>query len=153
MTRTLLTLLACLAAQPALALSCLPPDPVALYERARDAEESFMIIRGRILAEARVNLPREGKEAETPVRIEGLALTAEGFTEPFDRDATLRLTCAGPWCANAPSGGEVFMAVEVDGRDLIAEIGPCYFNQVEATDEGAARLLSCHQGGDCVTKY
>lgn len=152
MRHLLLTALAALSAGPALALSCMPPDPVALYERARDAEESFLIIRGRILADGKVALPSDGKDAETSVRIEGLALTSEGFGTAFEREAILRLTCAGPWCPNAPEDGEALIAVELEGSALVVEQGPCYANILPATDEGAERIMACHRGEACVKK-
>ena len=151
MTRYTLALLSALAAQPALALSCLPPDPVALYERARDADERYMIVRGRILPSGTVNLPVEGKEAETQARVEGMALSEDGFVRPFDRPATLRLLCFGPWCANAPDPeAETFMAVQLDGPDLVVEIGPCLDNHIGVEEGDEDRVLACHRDGTCV---
>lgn len=151
--RILCLIPALLAAAPAFALSCLPPDPVALYERARDAEERYVIVRGEVRPEGPVAVPQDGKEVETPARIEGVSLTSEGFTAPFDREVTLRLGCMGPWCANAPDDGETISMVQLEGTRLVLELDACFSTSVPASDDGARAVVECHRGGDCVTAF
>jgi len=153
-----LTLMLCLLTSPALALSCLPPDAVSLYEMARDSEERFVIVKGRVTPRGEVAIPK-GKngggdaEATSPARMTGTSLTQDGFTAAFDRPVDLRVMCMGPWCAGAPSSDEIIAAVRLDGNDLVLDLDACFSSTVEATPEAAARLVTCHQGGACETAY
>ena len=57
MKAILAALLSLFLAGPVAALSCLPPDAVDLYERARDADERFWILQGRLRLLERLNTP------------------------------------------------------------------------------------------------
>jgi hypothetical protein len=145
-------LLLALLAGPAQALSCLPPDPVRLFEFAKQSPDPFVIVKGRILA-GEVELPRENTKlpARSSVRIEGLGLTRTGFSAPVAREVTLELSCLSVWCATPPEG-VLIMALKVEGDARTLAIDPCGGNAVPWTEDGEVRLLACQRDGDCRVK-
>lgn len=153
--RFLLTCLALLAAAPANALSCLRPDAVRLFEQARDAEETYYIVKGRISLLEEANLPTDPKvPTRTRARIEGSALAAETFGAPFSREVALETTCASIWCGQLDGlAGELIMAIETEGDALSLRIGPCGGDQVPWDQNGEDRLLACYRDGDCGAKF
>lgn len=152
----LLTML--LGASPALALSCLPPDAVRLYEAARDSKGDYWIALGRVRAMETVNLPQPGLRpsengetfADTKAQFLGRVLVGDRIFHPFARRVTLRLTCVSTWCAGDPGDRQIIAAIEVADGGLVLSIGPCGENAVPWTEDGMERLLTCHADGDCV---
>lgn len=158
MKLSVMTLSLLLIAQPAFALSCMPPDVVRLYQNAVESEESYYFIRGKLMAEGPVNEPDTSgatklASAETQVRLVGKALTRNRFEAPFDREITLRLNCASVWCGTAPLEREIFAAVKLVGQALELDIGPCGFDAVDYSKADEARLLRCYQNGQCGEKF
>lgn len=159
MTHRLLTIvtLSISLASPAWSLSCLPPDTVRLYETARDANEGFWIVRGRIFAETPIAMPEAGSSggygesasASTPVRFTGLGLTSDGTYKGFAQDITLTISCFANWCGSAPYDEEVFAAIEVkdSGPELV--IDPCSSRMVPYSEEAEERLVDCVRDGNC----
>ncbi|MEM7752171.1 MAG: hypothetical protein AAF230_02090 [Pseudomonadota bacterium] len=150
--RCLMICLALLTAGPVNALSCLRPDAVTLFERARDATDDFYIVKGRItLLEAPNTPPRGSSEpALTRARVQGHALNTAGFSAPFQRDVILKATCVGPWCGSLDGLiHELLMAVEVSGETLTLNIGPCGGDQLRWDQSGEERLLTCQRSGAC----
>ena len=147
-----------LGAGPALALSCLQPDAVRLYEAARDSESDYWIAVGRIRAMEEVNVPESGlrppqdeeSHADTKVQFLGRVLVGDRIFHPFARRVTLRLTCVSAWCAGDPGDAQVIAAIEVAERGLVLSIGPCSETAVPHTEDGMERLLACHADGECV---
>ena len=142
-----------LAAGPAQALSCLRPDAVTLYETARDADEGYLVVRGRIdLQEPfRAPLPDTDERTRTAARLTGQSLTSHGFGVTFQRPIVIEAQCLGPWCAG-PEGlkGEVIAALRVDDDALVLRLGPCGGDVVAWDKPGERRLVDCHRSGRCL---
>ena len=104
-------LLSCLPFAPAHALSCLPHDVARTYEQAAQSDDTYIVVHG-ILTFDKTHLPKTDWQNQhktppntlIPARLEGKALTQDGFVARFDRSITLNVQCLGPWCANAKSG-------------------------------------------------
>lgn len=150
--RVVLICLALIAAEPAHALSCLRPDAVRLFEKTRDAEARYFIVKGRITFLEPPNTPPRGSKlaALTRARIDGVALNRAGFTTPFSRDVTISATCLGPWCGSLEDlAGTAIIAIRLSDEDLVLDIGPCGGDQVSWSQSGEDRLLDCYLGGNC----
>ncbi|MCV6592691.1 MAG: hypothetical protein OIF48_07050 [Silicimonas sp.] len=152
--------LAC-AAGPALALSCLPPDPVQSYMFARDDDALHSMVIGRISSDRPIAEPRatqasqfKDNHAESPVTLTGRGLTADGFTVDVRQKITLRLSCAAAWCPGAPPlDQELFLIFRHDNDARIAEIGACPMNALPWSAEDEARVVACHRKGQCETRF
>lgn len=139
-------------ATQASALSCLPPDAVASYQRADQAPETYVVLLGDFrfdppkLPERDLTDPNP-EEHRFPAQFEGQALGPEGFTGSYALDMEVTLTCAGPWCAGVPAGGAGLAFVEMTETGYDLRLGPCggqYFSAPEpaVTD----RIAACHAG-------
>ena len=99
----LLAILCLTIASPALALSCVRPDAVQLYELARDSDDTYVAVRGRI----DLNEPAQSLVPETEIPsitqavMSGYSLTSHGFGAIFHSVIEIRATCLGPWCGSA----------------------------------------------------
>lgn len=146
-----LALLLALLAGPAAALSCLPPDPVRLYQFAEQSPDRYVMLKGRIIGDD-IELPRQNSKipARTTVRVEGLGLSATGFDAPADREITLELSCLSVWCAAPPEEGELIMALKLEGETRVLAIDPCGGNAIPWSEDGEKRLLDCYLDGTCV---
>ena len=152
-----LLVLLCLAASPAWSLSCLRPDIVTTYEYARDAEEPFWIIRGKVLSDVPLAMPKadesgrykDDASASTPVRVLGRGLRTDGTYRVTLQDVTLTISCFAHWCGSIALDEELFMAVEATatGPELIVD--PCSSRVVPFTEDGERRLLRCVRDGVC----
>ena len=147
------------AAGPALALSCMRPDAVRMFEYARDSDAIYYVIKGRVtplgdydVPEVDFDAPTSGKDvfADTPVKISGIGLSSNGFSVPVEIGATVRLTCLSVWCAGPPNSEELLMIVEKNGDDLTLEIGPCGGTAIPWDRASEERLLQCHLSDKCV---
>lgn len=157
--RAALALLAWLLAGPAVALTCLPPDPVRLYERAAASEERYVVVYGALdLSKVRFehdggyfDPPCQQKRIYSGVPLRGLSLTRDGFALPFDRPITLRFACFGPWCSGRTTEAQqiVFLRkLEQGGYEL--EFDPCGGWAYETPDPAEVdRLVQCHRSGRC----
>ncbi len=153
MIRLFVILAALIAAgTPALALSCLQPNAVMLYERARDAEEVYYFVKGRVDLTGRVNdpVPNSDTPALTSARITGTGLTSHGFGTAFDQPVTIEAHCLSVWCSSAKDlTGELFAALQVTDDELTLRIGPCGGDVVQWDRAAERRLLECHRTGLC----
>jgi hypothetical protein len=150
--RLVLTCLALIASEPANALSCLRPDAVRLFEKVRDAEARYFIVKGRITFLEPPNTPPRGSKrpALTAARIDGVALNRTGFTTPFSRDVTISATCLGPWCGSLEDLSKTaIIAIRASGEDLVLDIGPCGGDRIAWSQSGEDRLMECHIDGIC----
>ncbi|WP_316650829.1 hypothetical protein [Ovoidimarina sediminis] len=140
-------------AGPALALSCLPPDPVRLYTEARDSADPYRIVSGRF-----DRVPDAGAKAEdAPVtfeaRLKGRSLGRLGFSAPFDSVVAVELTCLSVWCAPPPEAGhDLLVAVREDGQRQIVSLGPCPSNALPLDAAGEQAVVDCHRSGLCASK-
>lgn len=156
MVRLFTALLVCLVAQPALALSCLRPDAVRLYEMARDSDDLFVMVRGKAeVTGAAINLVPDNtrdQTATTTAVVSGTLLTSHAFGRDFNREITLEVSCLGPWCGGTDGlEREQFLAIQVREDDLVLRLGPCGGDVVNWDRDGERRMLSCHRGGACDT--
>ncbi|EPX79767.1 hypothetical protein [Salipiger mucosus] len=150
-TAVLLTLA---VAQPALALSCMRPDLVRDFEEAAADPAEWIVVSGALRFDPADLPPAPGETVtetgggEIAARMEGMALSGEGFTIPFDREITLRLTCAGPWCGSVRPGAHLaFLKHEPPGYTMI--VGACPGRVwPDPTPAMEAQLTACMQG-DC----
>ncbi len=142
-----------LAAGQAHALSCLRPDVVSLYEQARDSEDVYSIVKGRLSYPTPPKLPKPDLPTESPAILSGFALGADGLTVPFEREVTVSLTCLGPWCAEAPTAGvEGYIALRHHQGGYILDQSACHANAVLAEPGDDQRLLACHRDDRCLRK-
>ena len=141
------------AATPALSLSCMRPDAVRMYEYARDSEDVFYVIKGRVTPTKPYTIPvsQNGKDAsaDTLVRISGVGLGRTAFSTPVEIGATVRLSCLSVWCARPPSEDEHLMIIKKMGEELTLGIGPCGGATIPWTIDAEKRLLECHQTNNC----
>ncbi len=140
------------AGSPALALSCLQPDAVRLYEMARDAEEEFYFVKGRVdlIGPVREPVPNTDTPALTRARISGTALNSHGFGTAFEQDITIEASCLSVWCGSPEDPtGELFAALEIKDQGLTLRVGPCGGDVVQWDRDGERRLLECHRTGLC----
>lgn len=156
MGRILIAFLVLLTAQPALALSCLRPDAVRLYEMARDSESVFVMVRGRaeVTGPAIDLVPNNTQDqtATTTAVVSGTMLTSHAFGRDFEREITLEVSCLGPWCGGTDGlDREQFMAIQITDSDLVLRLGPCGGDVVNWDRDGERRMLACHRGGTCDT--
>ncbi|KNG93830.1 hypothetical protein [Pseudaestuariivita atlantica] len=156
--RALALILGLLAAGQAAALSCVPPDVARTFKWADEQEDRYLVIRGIFtFDEAKLpSPPRKDPNATRPVTeitaaFAGHSLTRKGFTEPLDRDLTLRVTCLGPWCGGAQSGGQMLAFARIrDDGGFEVDIGPCGGNAFpNPTAKMERRLRRCLRGGLC----
>ena len=150
----ILAALTLLLATPAIALSCMRPDAVQLYEAARDSDDTYVVVRGRIdLSEpAQAPEPETEMPAITKAVMSGYALTTHGFGALFHRKIEIRATCLGPWCGSADGFvREQIAMLRVDNNDVYTLMaGPCGGQAIEWSKDGESRLLECHRTGNCV---
>ena len=147
----LATMIASLAG-PALALSCMRPDAVRLYEQARDSEDLYSMVIGTVTPNAPIVAPtaQGRKTSETPVTLSGRSLTNAGFTGAFDQTVTLRLSCLSVWCADAPEfEDEVLVTLRHEQDNLVIDVSPCPANALPANADDEARILNCHRFEKC----
>ena len=149
-----LAALCALAAQPALSLSCLRPDPASDFLAADASDDIWVIVEGR-LAFDQARLPKrdlndnDARDVEIPAEFRGKSLSKGGFDRDFVTPIALRLTCAGPWCGGAANGKVIaFLKREADRYVMIAD--PCG-TRVYPDPSMAVRktLTQCIRGETC----
>lgn len=116
---------------PALALSCLAPSVERSFAQFDAAEESYVVVHGRLTLDEKA-LPKgmtvdRNPPAMTfvPARLRGQSLTLAGFTLPYDQKLTLEVACIGPWCGAARNGEDVLAFVRKDAEGYALAISPC----------------------------
>ena len=152
---------------PAQALSCLPHDVARTYEQAATSEETYIVVHGTLtFDESRLPETDWQHKQKTPpntlipARLEGKALTREGFNAPFDRSVTFNVQCLGPWCASAKTGTAYLAFLrKTDGPpETGGTSGPGYQLDINAcggmgfaapTKQALETVVQCFQGGPC----
>lgn len=144
---------------PAMALSCMTPDPVVLYENIRDDDARFYLLRGTLSLSEPFNAPLStdtGSSASTTkATATGMALSNSGFSAPFEREVILRTTCFTIWCGGLGTLEDrlQFIALRIeDDETLVLERGPCGGNAIDWSPEDETRVLNCHRNGVCERK-
>jgi hypothetical protein len=155
--RALASVVACVAAGPALALSCLPWGPTDAYLEAKHAVASYVVVEGRLHFDEG-KLPKTDwdkqeltpQETNIPARVTGMALQRAGWLTPFDGAVTLQVQCYGPWCAGANDGADYVMFLEQRDAGYLLQVNPCGgFALDNSGGEAADKVLACHQGRRC----
>ncbi|MCT4559098.1 MAG: hypothetical protein N4A61_13690 [Pelagimonas sp.] len=155
--RLALSLALSLIAGPALALSCLPADPVRDYLQAAQDKAPWIIVTGKLKFDKK-RLPRTDhrNQALTPpetniaARVRGKMLTAQGFDKKVDLNITLRAICMGPWCGAPQSGATYLLFLRQERGRYVAFADPCGNNAYKAPNKKLLnRVIDCHQGKDC----
>ena len=156
-----LVVAATLTADAALALSCMKPDAVRLYTQARDSSDLYAIVIGQLQPDAEIAIPEPNPDgsgtrdliATTRSRMSGRVLGETGFSQFFDREVDVQITCLSIWCGAPVLGKDFLAALRVTGGVPILEIGPCGGLTMEADQDGIDRLLTCHQTGECAVEW
>jgi len=153
--RIVLILALFFASGPALALSCMRPDVARSYQNAAQAEDIYVVVRGRLTFDEG-KLPKsdgtaQGPETVTiPARFDGKALSKVGFETAFARDITLEVVCFGPWCGGAKSGVPYLAFLEKRGEDYVMVADPCgSWAFSEPSEEQVNQVESCMAGSGC----
>lgn len=150
----ILSLLICLMAHPALALSCLKPDVVRSYLEAHHSEDRWGAVVGRLhFDESRRPGAVGGSDREGALlrgQFVGYSLSEDGFDEPFQSHVTVQIDCFASWCGHPKSGTRYLAFVKrVGGRHVIIS-DPCetwLFKNPRRKDLKA--LHRCFTGGYC----
>lgn len=120
-----------LAANQAAALSCIPPDPVAAYQKAAAAPDTYYVLYGAFAFDTKAapkgtdGMAEPAKQAPISAMFRGNGLSKTGFNLRFDQMITIQPVCVGPWCGAVSPHTPALAFVRADGDQLIAEVGPC----------------------------
>ncbi|MFK7835190.1 MAG: hypothetical protein AB8B60_03120 [Sulfitobacter sp.] len=151
--RLIAFLLALLAPVPALALSCITPSVERSYAQFDAAEETYVVVHGRITFDP-ARLPKRRLQNGNPPRksqiageLKGYSLSKDGFVLPFDQAVTLEVFCLGPWCGSARNGEDTLAFVRKDQGGYTLAISPC-----GGTAFGAPKPALLKQVKGCMTK-
>lgn len=154
--RGLLTALLLCAASPALALSCLQPDPVRDYKQADASADRWGAVVGRLdfdesrLPGTKDRLEDKPRQTDLRAQLVGHSLGADGWETPFQGNITLRVQCFGPWCGRPKSGARYLVFLKHEDGKRVAFADPCganlYRNPAPVVLE---RLHGCYAGGAC----
>ena len=146
-------------AGPVRALSCMAPDVVRQYQHISRDETDYILVKGKVALSEAPNAPAKPSgmkptEAFTSARATGRALSASGFDVPFDQPITIRATCLAAWCGSPEGLSEDthFLALRIEGEDLILDRDPCGGLVVRWSRQEERRLLDCHLKGKCELK-
>lgn len=124
-----------IAAQPALALSCMAPDLARDFQRASESDQEYVVVVGDFEFTpftspdpSKVLPPGKGETKaparRIPARFEGETLSPQGFTTPLSADLTLEVSCIGPWCGHMEPG--TYLAfMRRDAGALTLEVSAC----------------------------
>ncbi|MFC6635922.1 hypothetical protein GV827_05260 [Sulfitobacter sp. JBTF-M27] len=129
--RALLLVLMCVLPVPALALSCLAPSVERSFAQFDAAEETYVVVHGRLTLDEKKlpkNLGLDRKPPRLtilPGRLRGSSLTKAGFVLPFDQELSLEVSCIGPWCGSARNGEDALAFVRKDADGYALAISPC----------------------------
>ncbi len=157
-------LAALLAPLPSLALSCLAPDGVRLYQQAAASPRPYLVVLGQfhqaeLDAVTLSNGPGYDETAAAPqivhnLRFTGQALTRRGFTFDFDRQVSLKLTCLGPWCTGLPSDAQTLAFFDVTDGGHLLELTACGGMAIQYPDKATLQAVArCHRGGACTSAF
>ena len=152
-----IVLAAMLLATPAFSLSCVPADPVRDFKAAADSPLRWGIAVGRIdFDESRLPTVDWNRQTEIPPQTDlraqmvGHSLGSDGFVRPFQANVTLRVTCAGPWCAQPISGARYLAFIKHEGGKRIVQATPCgAWSYINPPRIFLDRLHTCFVGGPC----
>ena len=139
----------------ATALSCIQPDVTNDYGRAAASEDEHIVVLGDLMfAEQHFPEPEDINEptqngAEIIGWFNGHSLSPGGFDRRFERDVTLRFSCAGPWCGGTAPGTHMAF-LKREGSSYIMTLGPCGgMVYRDPTEVQKSQAISCMRNKDC----
>ena len=135
------------------ALSCARPDVARSFHIANKASETYLIVLGEIEYLGK-SLRKSTRPETRKARLRARAITRTGFSAWLDRDITVNITCAGPWCGSIPQGERLLIFLRQSAAGDVIDAQPCA--QFVFTDPGQAEmrtLRSCLSGGHCEPRY
>ncbi|HBM59440.1 MAG TPA: hypothetical protein DD444_09630 [Citreicella sp.] len=143
MIRLPLLALLLLTASPALALKCLAPDPARDFRAAEADSATWSGVYGWLEVLSHPEGAGPGQ-----ARLTGRSLTTEGFSQPFDRDIALQVSCLGPWCGQVESG-PVAALLRHGRAGLVLQVEPCRANLWPDPEPAQIQSLSACMAGAC----
>ena len=157
MKRNLLAVALSFVAGPAVALSCLPVSVADSYREAAAAEETYIVVHGRLEFDTsrlpKVDLDAQDQtppQTDIPARLSGKFLSKDGFQGDFDRAITVRALCFGPWCGQPVSGADYMAFLEETPKGYVLSSSPCGgFDFAKPTPDMLRTVTQCMQGGVC----
>ncbi len=145
------------------ALSCMRWDAIDVYNRAAEAEERYVIVRGRFLRDGPDRLIEDTQEVEgmpVPYTYDALFFgeigSRVGFRTPVELEVEINVTCAASWCGFPPDDGHDMLAfLQVDNnRNYSLISGPCPFSLIpEPTDEILDQIVACMRSQNCEPSF
>lgn len=99
--------LAALSVGPALALSCRPFGPVAAFEKAQAATETYGVVLGTLSfdrGKAPESYAADARPVSLPGRVSGRVLGRGGFDRRVTVEVMLDFGCRGGWCGQIGPG-------------------------------------------------
>jgi len=151
-----ITCLLALTVGPALALSCLRPTIQGSYLDHAKAEESYILVFGKLTNKR--NVVRGPKiQGGTGARSENFTATfvgkqasRAGFDRPLKTTVAVSTTCAGPWCGSINIDLPMITFLEITPYGHRLTEGPCggniFYNPTKAEEKS---VLRCLRGGVC----
>ncbi|WP_136636480.1 hypothetical protein [Pseudooceanicola onchidii] len=142
-----------LSAGPALALSCMRPDPVRSYQQAAEAEEAYLVVTGTLSHDPTSVPDRHSPEQPVsfPATLTGAFLKDDRFHGAFAAPVTVNVDCVMMTCGQMPEPSQevlVYLQESPDGYQL--NVGPCGgWMFTDPSDEDIDRVARCHASGDC----
>jgi hypothetical protein len=137
------------------ALSCMRPDPIETFQQVAAAPESYYVLYGELTFDETLLPPgvldNQARSPDPiPAQFSGKGLTQQGFTSDYVSPVTLQISCAGPWCGSARSGGNAIYFVEATNPPVTMIAGACGGRIFEDPPQAVLDMLtSCMQGGAC----
>lgn len=160
MIRPLLLIAACvLPAAEALALTCVPPDPLRAFRMAAESPQTYIVLRGRLdfdpaaLPGPDAVAPGGGETSLEPVQASfaGFSLGREGFTAPASGPIEMTVQCLGAFCGSIGPGEDwlLFVRVEEDGTYAL-DVDACGSWAFDRVPEAAVEAMAaCLRGEAC----
>ena len=155
MRKIILSILLTSLAGQAAALSCMRPDPIALFNEIAEQETPYFVLWGTLdfdetLLPESFDNDRIGDTAPIPAQFSGLGLTGGGFVGPYDVPAQLQIQCFGPWCGGAADGMEAIFFVPASDSTITIYADPCGGRVFpDPAQDVLIMLESCMSGGTC----
>ncbi|MEP1519226.1 hypothetical protein [Ascidiaceihabitans sp.] len=148
--------LICLVAPlPAMALSCARPSVERSYGQAAKADESYVVVKGRLTFDES-KLPKANTQTQTApkrtvikARFQGHALSGADFSTSFNAALNYEVRCLVVWCGGGQSGEEIIAFVQKTPSGYTLEMGPCGGWAFPATRKNTMAVLSCARGSTC----
>ena len=154
-----LLLAACLTifgSQQGLALSCMMPTIEGSFIEHSEAEESFILVSGRLIKKRgvvrgpKIQGGLDQRSENFTATFVGHQATRSGFDRPFKATIAISTNCAGPWCGSVALDTPMITFLEVTPYGHKLGVGPCAGNMFYNPTKAQKRsVLQCLRGGVC----